>query len=198
MFEPAGAAGAAGAGGAGGAAITTVVEPFVPVLTVVPAAGATAVGMLMVAGNAAPPLAVVASEVMAAKDEALAKVGSGFELLTKVVNALEIEVKEAAATFWLMTELSWAFAEVIKAALEGNAPLLAAASVAKPDTVANKEPLLDNSSEVNNADNKAALESVVVIFEVELVSGAGAVNKLVPGGRPKDTATVALATAPAA
>jgi len=89
-------------------------------------------------------------------------------------------------------------AEVIKAADPGKAPLLAAASVAKPLTVDNNEPLLDSSSEVNNADNKAIVGSVVVILDVGLVNGAGAVSKLTPGGRPKDTATVALATETAA
>jgi len=89
-------------------------------------------------------------------------------------------------------------AEVIKAADPGKAPLLAAASVAKPLTVANNEPLLDNSSEVSSADSKAVVGSAVVIFDVGLVRGAGAVSKLAEGGSPKDTATVALATEMAA
>ena len=73
-----------------------------------------------------------------------------------------------------------------------------AASVASPVEVASKEPVLDNSIEVSIADNKAALESVVVILEVGLVNGAGAPSKLALAGNPNDTATVALATEMAA
>ena len=190
--------GAAGAGGAGGA---TGVEPAVPEVVVdvvpVPVVGVLGTGTITgtITGGATvtPPLAAVAWVLIEAKEAGRANAGSGFTLLTKVVNELETLVKEAAATFWLMTLLSWAVAEMINAADAGNAPLFAAASVAKPETVANNEPLLDNSKEVNKADNNAALGSVVVILEVGLVKGAGAVSKLVPGGKPKETATVALA-----
>ena len=191
-----GAAGAAGAGGATG------IEPAVPEVVVdvvpVPVVGVLGTGTITGGATVTPPLAAVAWVLIEAKEAGLESVGSGFTLLTKVVNELETLVKEAAATFWLMTLLSWAVAEMINAADAGNAPLFAAASVAKPDTVANNEPLLDNSKEVNKADNNATLGSVVVILEVGLVKGAGAVSKLAPGGKPKETATVALACATAA
>ena len=191
-----GAAGAAGAGGATG------VEPAVPEVVVdvvpVPVVGVLGTGTITGGATVTPPLAAVAWVLIEAKEAGLDNVGSGFTLLTKVVNEVETLVKEAGATFWLMTLLSWAVAEVINAADAGNAPLFAAASVAKPETVANNEPLLDNSKEVNKADNNATLESVVVILEVGLVKGAGAVSKLTPGGKPKETATVALACATAA
>ena len=82
---------------------------------------------------------------------------------------------------------------MIKAAEAGKAPLLAAASAAKPFAVANNDPLLDNSKDANRADSNATFGSVEVILEVGLANGAGAVSKLVPGGKPKATATVALA-----
>ena len=188
--------GAAGAGGAGGA---TGVEPAVPEVVVdvvpvpVPVVGVLGTGTMTGGATVTPPLAAVAWVLIAASEAGLDNVGSGFTLLTKVFNDVDTLVKEAAAKFWLMTLLSWAVAEVIKAADAGNAPLFAAASVAKPETVANNEPLLDNSKEVNKADSSAAVGSVVVILEVGLVKGAGAVSKLAPGGKPKETATVALA-----
>lgn len=198
---PTGAGGAGGASGAAGAVTTVVDDALEPDVeeddeeVVVEAGG---LGITMLGGNAAPPFEATAMVLIAAKEAALVKVGSGFTLLTSVLSDEDTEVKEAAATFWLITELNCEVAEEIKAADAGKAPLLAAASDAKPLTVDNKEPLLDNSSEVRRPDNKAALGSVVVIFDVGLVNGAGAVSKLAVGGRPKDTATVALATDTAA
>ena len=187
---------------AAGAAGATGVEPAVPEVVVdvvpVPVVGVLGTGMITGGATVTPPLAAVAWVLMAANEAGLDNVGSGFTLLTKVVNEVETLVKEAGATFWLMTLLSWAVVEVINATDAGNAPLFAAASVAIPDTVDNNDPLLDNSKEVSKAENNATLGSVVVILEVGLVKGAGAVSKLTPGGKPKETATVALACATAA
>lgn len=73
------------------------------VVVVVVAGG---VGIVMVGGNAVPPLEATAIVLIDAKEAALAKVGSGFTLLTKVLSDVETEDKEAAATFWLITVLS--------------------------------------------------------------------------------------------
>jgi len=195
---PTGAGGVGGAGGATGVVDDDALEPDVEEDDEDDVVEAGGLGITMLGGSATPPFEATAMVLIAAKEEALAKVGSGFTLLTNVLRDEETDVKEAAATFWLITELNCAVAEVIKAADAGKAPLLAAASVAKPLTVDNKEPLLDNSSEARRPDIKAVLGSVVVIFDVGLVNGAGAVSKLAVGGRPKDTATVALATDTAA
>ena len=197
-----GAAGAAGAAGATGVepAVPEVVVDVVPVPVPVsdPVVGVLGTGTMTGGATVTPPLAAVAWVLIAASEAGLDNVGSGLTLLTKVFNDVDTLVKEAVAKFWLMTLLSWAVAEVINAADAGNAPLFAAASAAKPETVASNDPLLDSSKEVNKADNNATLGSVVVILEVGLVKGAGAVSKLTPGGKPKETATVELASAIAA